>query len=1041
MHSSSYYLSLLFHLFIFLPGGKAQAQYKEQDFVRLTVKDGLTHNNVMCFQQDDLGYIWIGTQMGVNRYDGKKFRNFLETNQQPSLNGGLCHKLKKMGHHKLGILARYGFQLLNTKDLSIKNYFIPDSTPFVGKRNAVWDAVSLPDGSVVLSTAAGFYLLNKQGEIKLRHDAYGLGDVSKRRIHYGRDIFPLADKKLAVYVEEDKLASFDIEKNKFIADALHENDLYKLYPPEYSSKNRWIRKFQLNSDEFIFFCDQIDSVMYYHHGKRKSVMSKLPFSSHNEISWESNLQMLDENKFAVNSFHAGFFIFHLDRATGIVSCQLPRLLSRHRINTLFLDKDKRMWVGTNNGLLQQKLNRPLITSWLYNQPSYDNAYHGFQNALRYKDKLYLTRFSRFNGLVIIDTTTMKVSKRISFYGRDNMWNEIVSIQMYHPDTLWLATNAGILWFDVRSHRYGQVLDPKKYPELHDGIAVLAPAKSDGYAWFCFLLGGVAGRYHISSRTFTFFTSRTKPALPFDMVKSVVYDAYGDVWLGGHSLTRWNNQKQFFDTLIKVYGGDHKYNDDILTISADNTGSLWLHNVDNNLLEYRIKDKKFIQYGWQNGLPSSILHCLSPVVENTLWIGSPNHLTKLNTISKEMVVYDYTDGFPDEAPTGRRIYYDAETKDYYLFARNYLVKFNNRLRPTFRSDNPLLIEEVMVNNNHSYYHPSSSLRLTSKQNNLSLHYSIPEYENEDYTFAYKINGAKTWTQVGEERSIKLINLQEGGYKVEIVASGQSGKQIKQLFSFYIQPPFWKTPPFIVAIFVLFSALIYFFVAYRIKQIRQKADIDKMLAQTEMKALHAQMNPHFISNSLNSIREMILHNQNNGASHYITKFAHLIRVTLEQSTQPFITLRNTIDYLQRYVEMEQIRNSLFTCNITADESLDINETILPPMLIQPFIENAIWHGTPNPKRSININVCFKKENDQLICIIEDDGMGIEKSLKDKNEGPGLKQSVGISNIKKRILLLNEKYKLQSSIVIEDKSVVTAGCKTGTVVKLKLPVDLNA
>jgi two-component sensor histidine kinase len=496
----------------------------------------------------------------------------------------------------------------------------------------------------------------------------------------------------------------------------------------------------------------------------------------------------------------------------------------------------------------------------------------------------------------------------------------------------------------------------------------------------------------------------------------------------------------FDTLIKVYAGEHKYNDDILTISADMKGSLWLHNVDNSLLEYKIKDKEFKQYTRQQGLPSTILHCLSPVVENTLWIGSPNHLAKFNIQSKEMVVYDHTNELPDEAPTGRDIYYDEETGEYYLFARNYLVKFNNRSQTTFQSGNTLLIQEIVVNNNHSFYHPSSALHLTSKENNLSLHYTIPEYEGEDYTFAYRINDAKTWTQIAGERRINLISLQEGNYDVELIAFGQSGKQIKRTFSFYIQPPFWKTAPFIVAIFVLFSALIYWLVTYRIKQVRQKADLDKMLAQTEMKALHAQMNPHFISNSLNSIREMILHNQNMGASHYIAKFAHLIRVTLEQSTQPFISLKNTIDYLQRYVEMEQIRNSLFTCTITADESLDLNETVLPPMLIQPFIENAIWHGTPNTKKSITIDVYFKKENDQLVCVIEDDGMGIEKSLKDKEGGPNLKQSVGISNIKKRILLLNEKYKLQSSIAIEDKSVVTESRKTGTIVKLKLPVDIN-
>ena len=149
-------------------------------------------------------------------------------------------------------------------------------------------------------------------------------------------------------------------------------------------------------------------------------------------------------------------------------------------------------------------------------------------------------------------------------------------------------------------------------------------------------------------------------------------------------------------------------------------------------------------------------------------------------------------------------------------------------------------------------------------------------------------------------------------------------------------------------LLAGSIIYLAYRYRIKQIRQKANIDKLLAQTEMKALHAQMNPHFISNSLNSIREMILNNENRQASHFLTKFAHLIRVTLDQSTQSFISLRNTIDYLQRYVEMEQIRNNVFTSRIISDDQLDVDEVVLPPMLIQPFVENSIWHGMAGLKK---------------------------------------------------------------------------------------------
>src|SRR5262249_2531991 len=156
-----------------------------------------------------------------------------------------------------------------------------------------------------------------------------------------------------------------------------------------------------------------------------------------------------------------------------------------------------------------------------------------------------------------------------------------------PDTLWLGTNGGTLWFDTKTYHYGKVLDEKKYPFAAD-LAMLNTPDKNGDAWFCYVLAGVAGRDHISPRKFLFFSPATKPALPFNKTKSVVTDAYGDTWIGGHALARWNNTTQTFDTLIKVYGGANKFNDDILTFSADDKGSLWLHNTDNGLLEYRIK---------------------------------------------------------------------------------------------------------------------------------------------------------------------------------------------------------------------------------------------------------------------------------------------------------------------------------------------------------------------------------------------------------------------------------------------------------------------
>ena len=208
---------------------------------------------------------------------------------------------------------------------------------------------------------------------------------------------------------------------------------------------------------------------------------------------------------------------------------------------------------------------------------------------------------------------------------------------------------------------------------------------------------------------------------------------------------------------------------------------------------------------------------------------------------------------------------------------------------------------------------------------------------------------------------------------------------------------------------------------------------------MKELHSQMYPHFIFNSLNSFREMILSNENNEASRYLSKFAHLMRITLNQSEKTFVSLRSTIEYLERYVEMEKIRNDMFTCTISSDEALNTDETYLPPMLIQPFIENAIWHGRPGNHNSINIMIDFRKENQVLVCTIDDDGVGIDQSLKDKENKVETHQSLGIINIKNRIRLLNEKYNLQSSVMLQDKSTLSGIAVSGTRVTLHLPLKI--
>src|SRR6185503_5148237 len=296
------------------------------------------------------------------------------------------------------------------------------------------------------------------------------------------------------------------------------------------------------------------------------------------------------------------------------------------------------------------------------------------------------------------------------------------------------------------------------------------------------------------------------------------------------------------TLIKVYGGANKFNDDILTLSADDKGSLWLHNTDNGLLEYRIKEKKFVAYTVNDGLPSSQIRCLSPVVNNTLWLGGVNYLAQFNTLSKKTVVYDFRDGLPEEFPGSRKIAYDPGAQQFYLFCSDYLARFPLQPQVIADSGNTILIQQLIVNNKTSFHHPSDTIVLPYYENDLALAFNIINFSSTDnYRFQYRLNNADTWTSLGDQRSINLNALQSGNYRVHIKAIDKYGKETTKDFSIVIKPPFWKTAWFFLLCGLALSAIIYFVYRLRIKQVKQRANIDKMLAQTEMKALHSQMNP--------------------------------------------------------------------------------------------------------------------------------------------------------------------------------------------------------
>jgi ligand-binding sensor domain-containing protein len=662
LRNKSGYIFLLVCLQLLVLFSEINAQFAERDFIRYSVKEGLSDNTVSCIAQDDQGYVWIGTVAGLNRFDGHQFKKFYQFTEPLHLLSASIARMRNFKSHQFSINSRGGFQLLNTQSYSVKNFVIPDSTAFNTYLNSDWDAVALDDGSFAITTAAGFYVFDASGKVVLRHDAFNIRDIGQTRILYGRDILSLGNGQYLIYINENGLAHYDHNKKVFTELDAGDSTWNIFLHPDIDPTHYWVLKQQLNPEEFIFIPGMSNSIIYYHHGLKRRVESPIPEEIHYSFNWASKIAVLNDSILIINCSTKGFYMFHLNHTTGQIKYDETRYLPEYEISYPFVDKDKRIWLGTTQGVLQQKLRPPVIHSYKY-PPAAGELYTGeFSTIYKYKDVLYAGRFSRNKGLAIIDSRTMKLIREVDLFGNDGGWNEIRSIEMYHPDTLWIGTNASLVWYDIKSGQYGKLLDEKKYPWSTSFPAVMGPPRSDGYAWMVGLLSGKVVRYHIPSRTFTLFTSETTPALPFDRVKSVAYDAYGDVWIGGHSLARWNNQKQNFDTLITVYGGANKFNEDILTFTADTEGSLWIHNANNGLLEYRIRDKKFVAYSMKDGLPSDVLQCISPVIDGKVWVAGSYQLILFDNRTKQFTIYDEGDGLPDQKPTGRRMFYDREKRN-------------------------------------------------------------------------------------------------------------------------------------------------------------------------------------------------------------------------------------------------------------------------------------------------------------------------------------------------------------------------------------------
>jgi anti-sigma regulatory factor (Ser/Thr protein kinase) len=335
-----------------------------------------------------------------------------------------------------------------------------------------------------------------------------------------------------------------------------------------------------------------------------------------------------------------------------------------------------------------------------------------------------------------------------------------------------------------------------------------------------------------------------------------------------------------------------------------------------------------------------------------------------------------------------------------------------------------------------------IHLSYQENFLTIEFAALSFLSlQQINYYYRLQDVdKDWVNGGSNRFANYTDLQPGEYLFEVKTEngGNSGKVSSLKFN--ISPPFWKTWWF--KGLIIFSILwaIYLFIKTRESNLkaRQQTQIEiysmnEQLSKAKLEALRSQMNPHFIFNCINSIDALIQSNDKYRATIYLNKFAKLIMNVLDSSKQDTVTLSKDLDTLKLYIELEQLRHEdKFTANIVADEALLLEDFEVPPLIIQPFVENAILHGLRY--RSDNrgqLSISVSKQGDYLLYQIEDNGVGRNSANDSIQKG---KTSYGIDMSNERVKLFNVEEKASVTIIDLFDQDEPAGTKVEVLLKIQ-------
>ena len=576
----------------------------------------------------------------------------------------------------------------------------------------------------------------------------------------------------------------------------------------------------------------------------------------------------------------------------------------------------------------------------------------------------------------------------------------------------------------------EILVPSRTGALQSLIAKkIWPAPDDQYGWINSVIGFMALRFeptqiHWSSD----YPERHLPASKRTF--SIYEDPDGNIW--GSNL----------DGFFAFDGKDqisYPYRDSLLTnriddIVALSDGTLLLATRGQGLIVFR--DSLQAVLTMSDGLTTNMLESITLDHEENAWIATLHGLQRVwrdSSGSWKVQRFTVDHGLPSNeirAVTRMRDeIWCATTRGLVRFPLRQPQDFT--LRPR--------IQWVSVDGN---VYPQFDLQeIPADFTVLQIKLSYFDFRRRGRTpFRYRLNPDDQW-QGTTEPQLTLLKLKPGDYRLEIQASNPDGYWSPSYpLRFRIAPPWYRAPWFQFGSFTVFALLILFYVLWRNRRLSRQLEIDQRITNLERTALQAQMNPHFLFNVLNTIQSQIAAGEKKSAMDHLAQFARLMRGVLQGSRAQEVSLAQEIAYLKDYLALEKTRfNDQLEFDLYVDSRIQPDDLYLPPMLIQPFVENALIHGLGHRPHDARVVIRFIPVGDDLQIEIEDNGIGLHQSRPVQVNRPSEHQSIGINLTRDRLKILHPKRPTSEALFLEEIR-HPDGSIAGTRVRIRVPGVLS-